>query len=115
MHRVRLSEGIKAIAFELLWQAKVSGGRKDSIEASFVTGHDFSRAAKRSEKRSWALALATFRAAYGLFFRPFPCFAGSFLPNPNASSFKCDCLGEGIEIEAFSKTAGDVTQLKEML
>src|ERR1035437_2482917 len=24
-------------------------------------------------------------------FRPFQCLASSFLPNPNATSFKCDC------------------------
>jgi hypothetical protein len=40
------------IAFELSWQANVSGCRKDSIEQSFVTGHDFSRAAKRSQKEA---------------------------------------------------------------
>jgi hypothetical protein len=40
----------KAIAFELSWQANVSDCRKDSIGASLVTGHDFSRAAKHSQK-----------------------------------------------------------------
>jgi hypothetical protein len=35
----------RAIAFELSWQANVSGCRKDSIKPSSVTGHDFSRAA----------------------------------------------------------------------
>jgi hypothetical protein len=42
----------RAIAFELSLQAKVSGWRKDSIEASFETGHDFSRAAKRPAKEA---------------------------------------------------------------
>ena len=40
----------RAIAFELSWQANVSGCRKDPIKASFVKGHDFSRAAKRSQE-----------------------------------------------------------------
>jgi hypothetical protein len=39
------------------------------------------------------LALATFRTACDLFFNPFPYFKCSFLPNPNASSLKCDCPG----------------------
>jgi hypothetical protein len=42
----------KAIAFQLSWQENVLYCRKDSIEASFVTGHDFSRAAKRSPKEA---------------------------------------------------------------
>jgi hypothetical protein len=33
----------RAIAFELSLRANVSGRRKDSIEASFVTGHDSPR------------------------------------------------------------------------
>ena len=54
----------RAIASELSWRANVSGCRKDSIEASFVTGHDFSRA-DNAAKTTWALAPATFRAECG--------------------------------------------------
>jgi hypothetical protein len=60
------SEEFRAIAFELSWQANASDCRKDLIEAGFVTGHDFSRAAKLT-KGSRALAPATFRVAGGLF------------------------------------------------
>jgi hypothetical protein len=49
---IHLSLLPRAIAFELSWQANVSGFRKNSIKASFVTGHDFSRAAKRSQKEA---------------------------------------------------------------
>jgi hypothetical protein len=37
------------MAFELSWQANLSDSRKDFIEAGLVTGHDFSRAAKRTQ------------------------------------------------------------------
>jgi hypothetical protein len=42
----------RTIAFELSWQAAVSGCRKDAIEASFATRHDFGRAAKRSQEEA---------------------------------------------------------------
>jgi hypothetical protein len=42
----------RAIAFEFSWQANVSGCCNDSIEASFVKGHDFSQAAKRPQKEA---------------------------------------------------------------
>jgi hypothetical protein len=50
--KVRIRVHSRAIAFEPSWQANVSGCRKGSIEESFVTGHDFSRAAKRSQKEA---------------------------------------------------------------
>jgi hypothetical protein len=40
------SGSARAIAFELLWQPNVSDFRRNSIEASFVSGHGFSRAAR---------------------------------------------------------------------
>jgi hypothetical protein len=43
---------VRAITFEFSWQANVSGCCNDSIEASFVTGHDFSQAAKRPQKKA---------------------------------------------------------------
>jgi hypothetical protein len=39
-------QDFRAIAFEFSWQAN------DSIEASFVKGHDFSQAAKRPQKEA---------------------------------------------------------------
>jgi hypothetical protein len=108
-----------------------------------VTGHDFSRAAKRSKRgralqaaekldfsksakngsrqdalgtirEGWLMVLhppnsalspslrsfsaaclapATFRAACGLFFDLSPASQAALPPNPNVSSFKCDCSG----------------------
>ena len=46
---------------------------------------------KSPTKTRWALAPATFRAACGLFFDLFSASQVAFPPNPNASSFKCDC------------------------
>jgi hypothetical protein len=45
-------QDFRAIAFEFSWQANVSGCCNDSIEASFVKGHDFSQAAKRPQKEA---------------------------------------------------------------
>jgi hypothetical protein len=42
----------RTIAFEFSWQANVSGSCNDSIEASFVKGHDFSQAAIRPQKEA---------------------------------------------------------------
>jgi len=89
--RADCSRNPRAIAFELSWQAIISGCSKYPIYASFVSGHDFSRAAK--PKRSRALARAAFRAACGLVFDHFRASQAAFLPNPHANSFKCDCPG----------------------
>jgi hypothetical protein len=72
----------RAIAFELSWQGNVSGCRKDSIEESFVTGHDFSRAAKCSQIGSRALAPATLRASCGLVFDLFCASQAAFFQIP---------------------------------
>jgi glycerol-3-phosphate dehydrogenase len=50
--RLQRSSPLRAIAFEFSWQANVSGCCNDSIEASFVKGHDFSQAAKRTQKEA---------------------------------------------------------------
>jgi hypothetical protein len=45
-------QDFRTIAFEFSWQANVSGSCNDSIEASFVKGHDFSQAAIRPQKEA---------------------------------------------------------------
>jgi hypothetical protein len=49
---IRKRRAARAIAFELSWLPNVSGCRKDPSEASSVTGHDFSRAANRTQKEA---------------------------------------------------------------
>jgi hypothetical protein len=86
----------RAIAFELSWRANALGCRKDSIEASFVTGHDFSRAAKRSPKQVGLQPLPHFE----LLTVSFSTFSMPCERNPNVSSFKCDCPGTSAELKA---------------
>jgi hypothetical protein len=77
----------RAIAFELSRQANVSARRKHSIESRFVTGHDFSRAAKRIQKKPGFSPCQISSRLWSLI-RSFPRLASSFPPNSHRKLFQ---------------------------
>jgi hypothetical protein len=65
-------QDFRAIAFEFSWQANVSGCFNDSIEASFVNGHDFSQA-ENDHKKKPGFSPCHISSRLGCLFRPFAC------------------------------------------